>query len=146
MSTFVSTIFCDDVRHEVGGKMTYVGVYGTTMYVREFPLNLPQLFVVASVSVPITDSLRTAKLEIRQDNNLVAEVELPATPNAEDVKPSTPGEEVRGHTAGFIIAISPLVANAESRLTVTLTDEGREPIKAQGLVIKLADGSVEFPS
>lgn len=147
MSTFVSTIFCDDVRHEIGGKMTYVGVYGTTMYVREFPINLPQLFIVANVNVPLTDALRSAKLEVRQDKNLVAEIEIPPTPTQEEISesPAIDGEEIKGHTASFIIAIAPLVANADSKLTVTLVDEGKTPVRATGLSIKLADDSVEFP-
>ncbi|WP_295491461.1 hypothetical protein [Sphingorhabdus sp. EL138] len=42
-------IFCDDVRKEIGGKVTIVGVYGgeLTAY-GEAPLSLPQLYAVVS--------------------------------------------------------------------------------------------------
>jgi hypothetical protein len=37
------TIFCDDIRVEVGGKLTYVGAYQGTMVVQgTFPLLLPK--------------------------------------------------------------------------------------------------------
>jgi len=33
------TIFCDDIRQEVGGKITFVGVYSGTMFIHgEFPV------------------------------------------------------------------------------------------------------------
>lgn len=37
------TIFCDDIREEVSGKITLVGVYAAAMYVQEIPSTLPQL-------------------------------------------------------------------------------------------------------
>jgi len=37
------TIFCDDIRQEVGGKITFVGVYSGTMFIHgEFPVTLPK--------------------------------------------------------------------------------------------------------
>jgi hypothetical protein len=38
------TIFCDDIRVEVGGKLTYVGTYGGQMLVHgNFPFFMPKL-------------------------------------------------------------------------------------------------------
>src|SRR5262249_10273063 len=40
------TIFCDDIRVEVGGKLTYVGSYGGRMGVYgTFPCVLPKIFL-----------------------------------------------------------------------------------------------------
>jgi hypothetical protein len=37
------TIFCDDIRQEVGGKITYVGAYGGRLLVHgDFPVRLPK--------------------------------------------------------------------------------------------------------
>ncbi len=37
------TIFCDDIRHEVGGKISIIGVYSGVMLTQaEFPLVLPK--------------------------------------------------------------------------------------------------------
>jgi hypothetical protein len=49
------TVFCDDIRQEANGKRLFVGVYGTTMFVRvsEFPVILPTLaFHVTYVDEP----------------------------------------------------------------------------------------------
>jgi|SRR5262249_50572451 len=42
---FGYTIFCDDIRIEIGGKLTYVGVYqgGTMLVPGSFPATVPKL-------------------------------------------------------------------------------------------------------
>jgi hypothetical protein len=38
-----TVIFCDDIRHEVGGKVSYIGVYRRNLFVHgEFPFTLPK--------------------------------------------------------------------------------------------------------
>lgn len=40
---FGYTIFCDDIRDEIGGKLTFVGVYSAALIVHtDFPLHLPK--------------------------------------------------------------------------------------------------------
>jgi len=39
------TIFCDDIRHEVGGKASYIGIYRTNLYINGSFLS-PYLFLV----------------------------------------------------------------------------------------------------
>jgi hypothetical protein len=37
------TIFCDDIRQEMGGKISFMGVYSGTMFIHgEFPFTLPK--------------------------------------------------------------------------------------------------------
>jgi hypothetical protein len=36
-AVFGHTIFCDDIRHEVGGKLTFVGVYQNHLALTQFP-------------------------------------------------------------------------------------------------------------
>jgi hypothetical protein len=41
------TIFCDDIRHEVSGKATFVGAYADTMYINgQLPAILPKLAIM----------------------------------------------------------------------------------------------------
>jgi hypothetical protein len=39
-------VFCDDVRYEISGKQTYVGVYGTHLLIESFPALLQKLHCV----------------------------------------------------------------------------------------------------
>jgi hypothetical protein len=36
-----STIFCDEIRHEISGKAIFIGVYTQVMVVNAFPVTLP---------------------------------------------------------------------------------------------------------
>lgn len=52
----VSAIYCDDIREEVGDKLSYMGVYGQTLFVRSgFPIVIPKLCVVVTFSVGVAE-------------------------------------------------------------------------------------------
>ncbi|MFK4075182.1 DUF6941 family protein [Ectopseudomonas khazarica] len=140
MNKFVSTVFCDDVRHEVGGKATYVGIYGGTMFVNSFPAEIPKLYLVATISVPIEQNLKNAKLVILQDSTTAAEIEVPPTP---EVTEEELNDEVFGYSATYIICFSPLKASEESKIRVFLQEDGEPPLKAQGLSIKLTEENTQ---
>jgi hypothetical protein len=42
---FASSIFCDDIRQEIGGKLSFMGVYYGVMYVPQFPIAFPKFCV-----------------------------------------------------------------------------------------------------
>lgn len=46
-------VYCDDVRQEVGGKLSYMGVYNSSLYPSQpFPAVLSKLFAVVNYSEP----------------------------------------------------------------------------------------------
>jgi hypothetical protein len=46
MERFGYSIFCDDIRNEVGGKLSFIGCYNAIMFVSgEFPLTLPKFCI-----------------------------------------------------------------------------------------------------
>lgn len=71
-------IFCDDIRHELGNKVTLVGTYGADMFVPEFPVFVPRM----GVSVRILRALGARKHPIvirvgRNDGTTIAEAVIP---------------------------------------------------------------------
>lgn len=57
-------IFCDDIREEIGGKLTYVGVYGSSMVISAVaPVVLPQL--CAAVSLRIAPPVEPFSVAVR---------------------------------------------------------------------------------
>ena len=42
---FAVSIFCDDIRQEIGGKLSFMGVYYGAMYLPQFPILLPKFCV-----------------------------------------------------------------------------------------------------
>jgi hypothetical protein len=51
-SPFGSSIFCDDIRYEIGGKTSLIGVYHGVMYVREFPADIAKLGITIFFNEP----------------------------------------------------------------------------------------------
>lgn len=47
------TIFCEDIRHEVSGQVTYVGVYTGAVTVPQFPFTLPKLAMAVHYRQPL---------------------------------------------------------------------------------------------
>ena len=82
-------VFCDDIREEVGGKLTYVGVYGNVMIISAAaPATLSQLCVAVSVRIePPIEPLTTTVRILRSDGDeIIAEaqavIEPPANPSS----------------------------------------------------------------
>lgn len=76
MNRHVQTIFCDDIRHEIGGKLSYIGVYSGYMFVPTFPITLPKLCLALSVLTPQSKPFRRLSLRVLKDEELLAEGSL----------------------------------------------------------------------
>lgn len=53
-TAFVGTaLFCDDLRHEINGKLSLMGVYTGDMYVPHFPITLPKICAFIELHIPL---------------------------------------------------------------------------------------------
>lgn len=68
MTPFLSTIYCDDIRQEVGGKLSLIGVYNGVLLVPQFPVTLPKLWIMATCVMPIDQSPKTLKMRVSRNN------------------------------------------------------------------------------
>jgi hypothetical protein len=58
MDPFGATIFCDDIREELHGKTSLIGVYGNELVsYSEFPISLPKLGFYVTVCFPANGPL-----------------------------------------------------------------------------------------
>lgn len=58
------SVFCDDIRNEVGGKLSFIGCYNGVMFVRSsFPLTFPKLCVHFHIVSP--SSMPYSSLQVR---------------------------------------------------------------------------------
>ncbi len=65
------TIFCDDIRHEIGGKISLIGIYQSEIIVREFPITLPKLCMIITINEKISsDGQRRVKVFFEPDDPL----------------------------------------------------------------------------
>ncbi len=80
-SISVNCIYCDDVRHEVSGKITVVGMYSEGAPIPYPPqgiLVLPKFCIIAGVRIPIEQTMQKLRCELRLDDEVVHGVDMPA--------------------------------------------------------------------
>lgn len=71
-STHAWTVFCDDIRQEVTGKMLFIGIYGSAALVEKFP-HQQRLFVASTlVTKPVPES-RDASFKLYLNETVVLE-------------------------------------------------------------------------
>lgn len=70
--------FCDDVRQEVGNKLSCMGIYGASLVVPAFPTTLVKLCCIFNVRVPVTSPPRSVVFKLFRDDELIFEADLSA--------------------------------------------------------------------
>ena len=118
------TIFCDDIRHEVGGKLTLVGIYTGLMYTTaEFPINLGKFCF----------HIRFYQRNAIFDPNLSIKIFLPGHPyDAPSIDAELqPGAESQQsddssdyRMIGANLVFSPFTINAEGQIRVRVLRQG----------------------
>ena len=60
MDRYGYSIFCDDIRNEAGGKLSFIGCYNGVIFISEsFPLVLPKLCVHVHILSPASRPFRS---------------------------------------------------------------------------------------
>lgn len=72
------TIFCEDIRQEVGNKNSFMGIYNGEMIFDEFPSYLPKLCVISFCETEVSNLLKTLSCKVFLNENLLQEQTLPS--------------------------------------------------------------------
>lgn len=73
---FVHAVFCDDIRQEVGGKVSLMGCYQGDLFVPFMPVALPKLCVFVTVSTPVGRPLKTLKVRVMQEETELVSIDV----------------------------------------------------------------------
>ncbi len=74
----LTAIFCDDVRQEMGNKMSFMGCYQSELNVPTAPIGLAKLCVYATVLTPIARPFKSLTLRVVLDGQTeLARMEIP---------------------------------------------------------------------
>jgi len=134
----VETLFCDDIRHEMGGKLSFIGVYSGGLFVHAFPATLPKLCLSVRIVTPADEPLRSLKLRVLKDDEVLQEIamddeQLAAFSDAaEDMTEEQRKERVQ--TAQFILVFSPIQFEGPCTLRVRVQTEDGE---LRGMALKV---------
>lgn len=103
--------FADDIRQEVGGKFTYVGVYqgGGLLVHGDLPIVMPRLAIIASLFCPANKSVKSIKILIKFNDDLILpELDVPADVVNALVERSNSDINSAGGGMQFVQVIEPL--------------------------------------
>ena len=131
---FVHVVFCDDIRHEVGNKVSFMGCYQREMLVPVTPLILARLCIFVTVSTPVARPFKSLTLRVHLGANEVAIIEMPSEDVTQSLAPVQEGDTRIMANLGLTLASLVLTEPSEIRVLVT-TEEG--DIQGQQLRIKL---------
>ena len=141
MTPFLSTTYCDDIRQEVGGKLSLIGVYNGVMYVPQFPATLPKLWIKATYVCNHDDPPKSLKMRVYKDNEPM--VDLDALPeyleqlaNARESGVPLPEGTQKVLSSHAQVCLSPLVLDAPCTLRIAAFVGERE-VRGVGLQVQL---------
>jgi len=136
----VQTIFCDDIRHEVGNKLSYIGVYSGVLNVQSFPVALPKLCLAIKLVTPKEKPLvGSLKLRVLKDDSILQEIVVDKDQLAltlDSLNSLAQDEEQKyAQNAQFLIVFSPMQLDGSCILKVRVLIDDEE-LKGLGLTIK----------
>jgi len=135
----VQTIFCDDIRQEVSGKISYIGVYSGVLFVKAFPATLPKLCIAVKVATPGDNPLKSLTLRVLKDDEQLQEiaVEEDQLASASDLDSDLSDEDKnnRVQVTQFMLVFSPMQLDNPCTLRVLAQTENDE---LRGMALKVA--------
>ncbi|MEW6292791.1 MAG: hypothetical protein AB1544_05735 [Pseudomonadota bacterium] len=125
MTRHIEVIYCDDIREEVGNKLSYMGVYSGELHVQAAPVVLTKLSIAVKVVTDFADPFK--ELEVRvlkgeDDSELLTTGPLPTPPNLEDI----PGSGSKFMVAQMAFFLAPFQIDGETILKVKARTEREE--------------------
>ena len=113
--------YCDDIRQEVGNKLSLIGCYGSELLVEKLPAVLPKLCVQAHLSTPLDQPLERVTLRAYINGDVLAELELPvAELNA---RPRPVDTAATRMNVGAIISLTPFIFDKEGVVRIEAETE-----------------------
>lgn len=140
MSRWVHVIYCDDIRHEVGGKFSYIGVYNNKLLLDSIPVHLPKLCLHMRVSTPADCPFQELAIKVCMDEEVLTETTVTAGQlNAYKVKHADKSDQTfaRYEVVG-ILTFAPFAIERTAKLRVIATTELGE-LRSNSLVIAMRE-------
>ena len=132
---FITAIFCDDIRQEIGNKLSFMGCYQGELFVQTVPTALTKLCVFASILTPIKRPFKSLMLRVVHGDDVeLARIDIPEESIAE--KNQIFDETSTRRIISTAIVFSPFVIENPTMLRLLATTEEGE-ITGPRLLIKV---------
>ena len=125
---FEYSIICDDIRQEIGNKLTFVGTYQDLIFVPKLPFTFPKLcFFVQYKDIKAGDQFL---LELADPSNKII---------GKVINITVPTGQKLGKMS-FLGVFSPIKVEKEGQYTLGITVNGNEK-KKQEILFKIKEGT-----
>jgi hypothetical protein len=139
MDRWLSATYCDDIRAELGGKFSFMGIYMSKMYVDRFPFALAKFCVAIRATTSADHPFPGLRIRIMLNDDVIAESEFAASDlKASETNPASAEHDAanKRNTMMSFLTFAPLVIEKPCILRVRAdTDSGE--LKASALSIEL---------
>jgi hypothetical protein len=135
---FMWSTFCDDVRQEVGNKLSYLGIYGPNLIVPVFPTTLVKLCCVFNLRVPAERPPGSVVFKLLRDDEVIFEHELSV---GKEILPTVPPNEldVQALTISSVAQLVGFPITQQVRLKSRAIVDGKE-LRGGALDLQAAGG------
>lgn len=135
VESHVQVVWCDDIRQEIGGKLSFMGVYAGGLVIPVEAIVLPQLYVWVQLHSPLSKPITEIVARIIQDDgSVVVESKADGVVPPEMVAKSDPRKTM--HTVGMIFQIAPFAISPKCQyFEVVVTQNSETELRGRKLWI-----------
>lgn len=142
MTRYAHTMFCDDVRHEIGGKISFMGVYSGKLISSDLPGILPKLCVAVTLHTAIENPFKKLSIKgIFRDQEVFA-MELGEEEISVAESQAAKRDDASAYYVQLLAILSPFQVEEPGRLSLQILADG-ERIKTASLDIEIASSESE---
>lgn len=133
MKRYAHAIYCDDIRNEIGGKMTLVGIYSGQLLAAAVPCTLPKLCLVLTLSTAKDEPFKSISITGKFSENEVFRMEL-AEEQIEEIRAQAgpPKPDARHYSMQLMAILSPFQLEHAGKLSLEVLADG-ERLECAGL-------------
>lgn len=122
----VFCLYCDDIRHELNGKVSLIGVYQGGMHVHgAMPRVLPQLVVSVFVTTPTDCPLDNLCVEVMYNDAAMLSTTPPAEALQEMKNAALQDKEASTLSIQMVFVLQPFQVSGDGKLWVRFSSDGK---------------------
>ena len=144
-SRYLHVTYCDDIRQEVGNKLSLLGIFRGTLFVPSFPVTLPKLAILVAVATDVDEPFQRLEVRVEYEDQVVASTGDLIASIEEANAPSSTIEELddsirRRMEFQLAFVLSPFHVEKPSKIRIAAETENGV-IRGNALLIRGADSS-----
>ena len=136
---YLFCLYAEDVRQEITGQTSIIGVFQGGLRVPAVPAHLPKLAIVANLRIPSENAPTSVILEVHRDAEVLQTIEPPPEFLQSVTKQAGAGLD-KGYTMQFVVGFAGFPVPAAGKLEVRATVDGTT---LQGNALEITVGEAQ---